>query len=141
MNFIEFASKAQEELNKQRLLIEDEGKIVSERDSSLSRRSVELDKRESDIAKKESELADKKLGLDKWEVAKKKEEQIQQMFDEAVAKNIDSAEKLKQARFALDEATAKIQEMEKREKKQSERESSYREEIKAEFMNRFMGVK
>lgn len=140
-NFIEYASKAQEELNKEKTALEAREGELQTKSNSVSARSAELDKREAAVAQVELDIAARKEQLSFWEKGKKREEEVQGMFDDAVSKLAQADEKAKKAAEYLAESKQVREEVQTREIRLTERESKYKEEIKQELMNRFLGVK
>lgn len=140
-NFIEYASKAQEELNNELQKIAERESVVSAKATANASREAELDKRESDLTLKDQELNAKREELSMWDSKKIKEEKVQEMFDSANLKEVESTKRLKDAKDALILADQKLAELTKRELNLSEREKTYREEVKQEIMTRFLGVK
>ena len=100
-NFIEYASKAQEELNNERAEVEKKALKVSEDASLNADRSAGLDKRESEIVAKERDLVVRQEQMSAWETKKRREEEVQKMFDDANYKLQQAEDKLKVSRKRL----------------------------------------
>lgn len=140
-NFIEYASKAQAELNSELQRLSDKEAELAAKSSAQFNRESQLDAREVEVTAKEKEIQMKKEELSTWEGKKIREEEVQKMFDTANAKEVESVKRLKDAQDALIEAGQKLDELAKREMNLVEREKSYREEVRNEMMTRFLGVK
>jgi hypothetical protein len=140
-NFIEYASKAQEELNNERAEVEKKALKVSEDASLNADRSAGLDKRESEIVAKERDLVVRQEQMSAWETKKRREEEVQKMFDDANYKLQQAEDKLKVSLEKDSDSKQALDELAKRELALSKRESEYREEVKKEIMNKFLGVK
>ena len=140
-NFIEYASKAQSELNVELQKLSEKENELSLKSSAQFAREAQLDAREAEVAASEKEIQKKREDLTMWESKKKKEEEAQAMYDAAILKETDSVKRLKEAKEALAEAELKLQELQKRELLLVERTKSYQEEVKSEMMARFLGVK
>ena len=140
-NFIEYASKAQEQLNIEMQKVSEKEALVTKKASANAKRSAELDERESALTLKEQEINAKREELTAWESKKVREEQVQAMYDEANAKDVSSTKKLKDASDALILADQKLEELLKRELALSEKRKTYEEEVRQEIMARFLGVK
>jgi hypothetical protein len=140
-NFIEYASKAQSELNVELQKLSEKENELSLKSSAQFAREAQLDAREAEVAASEKEIQQKREDMTMWESKKKREEEAQAMYDAAILKETDSVKRLKEAKEALSEAELKLQELSKRELLLVERTKSYQEEIKSEIMARFLGVK
>ena len=140
-NFIEYASKAQSELNVELQKLSEKENELSLKSSAQFAREAQLDAREAEVAASEKEIQQKREDMTMWESKKKREEEAQAMYDAAILKETDSVKRLKEAKEALSEAELKLQELQKRELLLVERTKSYQEEIKSEIMARFLGVK
>lgn len=140
-NFIEYASKAQEELNRELQRLSEKEVKLAEQASLQAARSLTLDSREAEIAEKERLINEKKEELTLWEGRKLREEEVSRLHGEAMRKEEEASKKLKDAEEKLSETRMNLVELEKRELALSEREKSYREEVKKEIMNGFLGVK
>lgn len=141
INFIEYASKAQEELNKERQVLQDFEAKLQEKSSLLATREAGLDTREADIMKKEVEIQNRQEELSAWEVTKRREEEVVSLFDQANSKLVDSDKKLKEASEKHGETVQMLEELAKRELALSEKEKTYKEEVKKEMMDKFLGVR
>jgi hypothetical protein len=139
VNFIEYASKAQEELNKERAEIAEKAQKQAEQASVLAARTAALDEREAQITKSEYELQEKQEKLSAWEAGKRREEEVVAIFDSAQSKLVEAQEKLKAASEKESDTRLALEDLSKRELALSEREKVYKEEIKTEIMNRFLG--
>lgn len=139
-NFIEYASKAQEELNIELQKITEREGVLVEKSKDLSIRASGLDKKEVELSAKEQELNALREELSSWNSKKLREEDVQVMFDEANRKESESVKKLKESQDNLILTEQKLADLMKRELALSEKEKSYRDEVKQEVMNRFLGV-
>ena len=76
-----------------------------------------------------------------WNGKKIRAEQVEAMHGEAMQRDNDATQKLKEATDALLESRQNLEELTKRELALSEEKKSYREEVKKEIMDGFLGVK
>ncbi len=137
-NFIEYASLAQDELNKEKQVLAGQAEAISNREAAVVKRSQDLDKREADIATKEKAQADRQAILDVWESNKRHEEDVQKMFDEANAKLATVDEKLKVDIELNNDTKQKLEELAKQSHRLSDEKQNYRDEIKKELIDRVM---
>lgn len=84
-NFIEYASKAQTELNIELQRLSERDSELSLKSSAQFAREAQLDAREVEVTAKEKEMQMKKEELSTWEGKKIREEEVQKMFDTANA--------------------------------------------------------
>lgn len=140
-NFIEYASKAQEELNIELQRLAEREVKLAEQASLQAAATIEIDKRQSAVAEAERAMDLKREELSMWEGKKIREEQVEAMHGEAMRKEAEATKKLKDANDALIETRQNLEELTKRELALSEREKTYREEVKKEIMDGFLGVK
>jgi len=140
-NFIEYASKAQEELNIELQRLAEREVKLAEQASLQAAATIEIDKRQSAVAEAERAMDLKREELSMWEGKKVREEQVEAMHGEAMRKETEATKKLKDANDALIETRQNLEELTKRELALSEKEKSYREEVKKEIMDGFLGVK
>lgn len=140
-NFIEYASKAQEELNIELQKIAQKELKLAEQASLQAATAIELEKRQSKIVEEENALNLQREELTIWNGKKIRAEQVEAMHGEAMQKDNDATRKLKEATDALLESRQNLEELTKRELALSEEKKSYREEVKKEIMDGFLGVK
>lgn len=140
-DFIEYASKAQEELNAQLRAISEKELRLAEKASILASREVDLDSRRSGLAEAEKAMDEKKAQLSFWESQKIREEEVSRLHGEALGKEVASQKRLVEADEKLAETRYNLADLAKRELALSEKEKTYREEIKKEMMNTFLGVR
>lgn len=138
-NFIEYASMAQEELNREKNVLSEKEKQLQEKASLLAGREADLDKKQSEIVLQNQELLEKIDKLTTWESKKLKEEEVQKIADESSYKLKLANDKLKLAEEKLNEAKMILEEQAKRELALSEMQKTYREDIKKEVMDKFLG--
>ncbi len=140
-NFVEYATKAQGELNIELQKVADKEKLLAEQASLQAATVIELEKRQSKIAEEERAIDLKREELSIWDGKKRREEEVEAMHGEAMRKDTEATKKLKEATDALIESRQNLAELTKRELALSEKEKSYREEVKKEIMDGFLGVK
>lgn len=140
-NFIEYASKAQAELNVELQKVADKELKLAEQASLQAATVIELEKRQSALAEEDRAMDLKREELSIWEGKKVRSEQVEAMHGEAMRKETEATKKLKDANDALIETRQNLEELTKRELALSEREKTYREEVKKEIMDGFLGVK
>lgn len=138
-NFIEYASKAQEELNAQLQAISDRELKNAEKASLLANREAELDKRTTEIAEADKALEQKREELSMWEGRKLREEEAIRLHDEGLRMQKEASDKLKKAENALIESKQNLEELSKRELALSDREKSYKDEVMKEMMQKMLG--
>lgn len=140
-NFIEYASKAQTELNIELQRISEKENELSLKSSAQFAREAQLDAREVEVTAGEKEMQKKREDMTMWESKKKREEEVQSMYDAAVLKETESVKRLKDAKDALAESDMKLQELQKRELLLVERTNTYKEALRNEILTGFLGVK
>lgn len=140
-NFIEYAAKAQEELNIELQRIAGKELKLAEKASIQAAMTIDLEKRQSAVVESEHALDLQREELTIWNGKKIRAEQVEAMHGEAMQKDNDATQKLKEATDALIESKQNLEELTKRELALSEEKKSYREEVKKEIMDGFLGVK
>lgn len=140
-NFIEYAYKAQEELSAELQKVADQKARLDEQATLQAATVIELEKRQAKIAEEERAIDLKKEELSLWNGKKMREEQVEAMYGEAMRKDTEASKKLKEASEKLAETRYNLADLEKREIALSEREKTYREELKKEMMDNFLRVK
>ena len=138
-NFIEYASKAQEELNGELQKVSKKEAELAEKAKLLASHDLELEKRQAELAEKETEYLAKKEELSLWEGKRIREENVQVMFDEANRKEVESQKRLKDAQDAVILADQKLAELSKRELALSEKEKTYKDDVMKEMMQKMLG--
>jgi hypothetical protein len=138
-NFIEYASKAQEELNGELQKLSKKEAELAEKAKLLASHDLELEKRQAELAEKETEYLAKKEELSLWEGKRIREENVQVMFDEANRKEVESQKRLKDAQDAVILADQKLAELSKRELALSEKEKTYKDDVMKEMMQKMLG--
>ena len=138
-NFIEYASKAQEELNGELQKLSKKEAELAEKAKLLASHDLELEKRQAELAEKETEYLAKKEELSLWEGKRIREENVQVMFDEANRKEGESQKRLKDAQDAVILADQKLAELSKRELALSEKEKTYKDDVMKEMMQKMLG--
>ena len=140
-NFIEYASLAQDELNKEKQVVAGLASEVSLREAAVTKRSEELDKREAEIATKEKVQADTQVMLDLWKGKMRREEDVQKMFDDANAKLVTIENRLKETVQKNLDNGQQLEELKQQSLRLSEERKNYKEEVKKEVMQSVFGVK
>lgn len=140
-NFIEYASKAQEELNHELQILSDKERDLAKQSSLQASRSASLDARESAVAEQERLINQKREELSMWDSKKMREEEVVRLHDEALRMEEDSKKRDKEATDKLLETKQNLVELTKRELALSEREKTYEEELKKKMMDSFLRVK
>lgn len=138
-NFIEYASKAQEELNGELQKLAKRETELAEKSKLLASREIELEKKQSELATRDAEYTAKKEELSIWEGKKIREESVQVMFDEANRKEVESEKRLKDAKDAVILADQKLAELSKRELALTEKEKTYKDDVMKEMMQKMLG--
>lgn len=137
VNFIEYASKAQEELNKERGGIQAREGALQTKGNELAGRSAELDKREADIVQKEKDLAIRTEQLAQWEGKKKREEEVQSMFDDANAKLLEAQKIMRKVSEETSDTDQKRADLLKRENELSNTIQTYKAEVQKDLLDKF----
>ena len=140
-NFIGYAAKAQVELNIELQKLAQMGLKLAEQASLLATTAIELEKRQAVVVESEHALDLQREEHTIWNGKKIRAEQVEAMHGEAMQKDNDATQKLKEATDALLETRQNLEELTKRELALSEEKKSYREEVKKEIMDGFLGVK
>lgn len=140
-NFIEYASKAQEELNRELQILADKERALAKQSSLQANRSASLDAREAVVAEQERGINQKREELSMWDSKKMREEEVIRLHDEALRMEEDSKKRDKEATDKLLETKQNLVELTKRELALSEREKTYEEELKKKMMDSFLRVK
>lgn len=138
-NFIETAAKAQNELNEEKAKIDQFEERVKQSEIKVNQRNEELDKKQTELTLLKESLDNLKESLTEWESKKKKEEDVQKMFDDANGKLLAVENKHKEIVNVQNDVTLKLQELAKRELALSEAREKYKEEVKQEMMSMFLG--
>lgn len=140
-NFIEYAAKAQGELNIELQKVADKEAVLAEQASLQAAAIIDIEKRQSAVAEAERMIDAKREELSIWDGKKVRSEEVEAMHGEAMRKDAEATKKLKEATDALIESRQNLEELTKRELALSEKEKTYREEVKKEIMDGFLGVK
>lgn len=138
-DFIEYAKKAQEDLQAQQSKIDAKVADLEKGKAVLYQNNLDFEAKLQAQNARDIDLNQREEGISLREQQDNKKVDAQRLYDEA-AMNVKIASELAaKAKENNDEATQKLAEVAKRELALSEREKTYKEEIKKEAVERVWG--
>jgi len=140
MDFIQLAQQAQKEL-------EGEKNRVAQKESKLETKASQLASKEADLLKfqeqltlKERELQTREDVLTTKEMAVRRDSQVQSDLQVSEANREAAEQAYRKAEEARLETQLALEELSKRELALSDREKTYREEIKKQIASKMLGI-
>lgn len=141
MSFLELAKEAQKELDGERARIAQFELSVNERATNLENQIQELERKTGEMNAKMKELQLREETVSQRELTVRRDTQVQEDVNSARTfyENADTARK--ETQDMKDEMKMLEADLIRRERNLSERESSYREEIRKEIAEKLTGVR
>ena len=140
MNFIQLAEQAQRELEGQTLRIEQKEADLNTKASAVEAQLALADQRTAESSSKAKELQIREEEVTRREINMRKDTDLKADLQQAMAERKAATEALREAKEARDEARMSLQDLTKRELALSEREKTYREEIKQQIASKMLGI-
>lgn len=138
--FVEFAKEAQDELDAQKKALEAEKDKLAKKASLLASREAKIEDEEKSLVLKVKELQLREEKVSMREGIIGREDKAQQDLKKAEDAQRESEINLKKVTELNNDTTLKLQELSKRELALSEREKTYRDEIKAQIASKMLGI-
>jgi len=113
---------------------------IETRASELAALEATLSDREGGIVRQEKSLQAREEEVERKLAVVRRDEESQRDLDGAVANRLTAEKLAKEAQTARDEAKMLLDELSKRELALSEREASYREEVKQQIATKMLGI-
>lgn len=139
-DFIEYATKAQTSLQAEMSKLDTKAADLEKVASEQAQKATDLLAREISLNDKEKQLNDRESAVVMYEKTKKREEDVEAQYSEAMKAQTIAQELLKKSKEYDADASQKIAELEKRELALSEREKSYRETLQKEFAQKLFNT-
>jgi len=138
--FIDLAQEAQAELEAEKRALEVEKDKLAKKASLLAGRESKIDDQDKEVALKGKELQLREEKVSMREGIVGREDKAAKDLKDAEEAHRQSALNLKKSQELNNDATQKLAELSKRELALSEREKSYREEVKAQIASKMLGI-
>lgn len=138
--FMDFAQEAQAELDAEKKAIETEKEKLAKKASLLAGRETKIEDGEKELVLKAKELQLREEKISMREGIIGREDKAEQDLKKAEDAHRQSELNLKKVVELNNDTTLKLQELSKRELALSEREKTYREEVKAQIASKMLGI-
>jgi hypothetical protein len=138
MTFLQYAQKAQKELDGELARVKQMEADLNIKASGVATQEATNDQRSRDLNAFEKELQRRNEIVAQRELHARREEEVQKDLDTSVALQKDAAEEKKRAQELRDEAQMKIEDLERRERALSDARDKYKQEVEHEVMTNFM---
>ena len=140
MNFLTLAEQAQRELEGELLRLEQKEADLNTKSSAVEAQLALADQRTAEAASKAKELQAREEEVTRREINMRKDTDLKADLQQAMAERKIAADALIEAKEARDAAKMSLLDLTKRELALSEREKTYREEIKQQIASKMLGI-
>lgn len=140
MTFIQLAEQAQRELEGESLRLSQKEAALGVKASAVEAQLALADEKISNAIKKEQELQAREEEVSRREINMRRDTALKADLQAAVKERQDAAADLRAAQQARDDTKMSLQDLTKRELALSEREKTYREEIKKQIASKMLGI-
>lgn len=139
MEISNLVEKIEKELEARSQALDAREASVSKKEARLTVQSATLSEKEAQIALQTAELEPKLAKIAQVESKLKSEKEVAEGLRKIAVSEEQSRKALKLAEETVNDANVKLADLTRRELALSARESAYREEIKKEFVDKFLG--
>jgi hypothetical protein len=140
ISFIQLAQQAQRELDGETERLAQKEADLNTRSSAVAGQLDLADKRHGELNAKEKQLQAREEEVSRRELTVRRDLEVQQDYTAAVGERTEAATALKKAEAEKDEAKMMLLDLSSRELALSEREKTYREDIKKQIASKMLGI-
>lgn len=140
MSFIKLAQDAQKELDGELLRLKQKDAKLDEKSSVLESKMATAEQKEAELSLKEKELQKREEEVARREMAVRRDSELQADLQAAIEERKTADKALKAAKEHEMDATLKLEDLSRREINLSEREKTYKEEIKKQVASKMLGI-